>query len=642
MPDTSGSWTTVQNVVFPADRDPDVFALYCDTESWTDFDGTPLRVSTRAHVDDVLSRHSMRIRSGRRVSFASYFNALPASYWQHSTDISRVRLELEIAGDATVLVYRSNPRGTALRVDWRRTEGEGTHEVTFELPLERFADGGWYWFDVVGGEGDAVLERGRWRMPVVARDDAPDRLTLGITTFNKPDYCVRTLATLGSDPELLEELSTVFLVDQGTQTVADESGFEEAAAALGDKLTVIRQPNLGGSGGFSRAMAESLERPDAGYVMLLDDDVAVEPESILRALRFARACAKPTIVGGHMFDLNHRSVLHGFAERVDMSAFFWGPSTPDQDRHDFQLANLRQSPWMHQRMDADYNGWWMCLIPLEIVREIGLSLPVFIKWDDAEYGLRAKAAGYETVSLPGNALWHISWIDKDDSQDWQAYFHARNRIIAALIHSPVPKGGRLLDASRKIDLKHLLSMQYYAASMRHLAIRDVLQGPGALHPAMPTKLAEVRAAASGFREMQVYRKDDAMPATNEGKRIYPIEQTGEAPGGLRLLVWTAKSALRHLVTKPAPANLERPQASMSKYDATWWRTPGLDSALISTADGSGASWYARDRRKFRSLLAESLRLHRRLERNWDRLQRDYREHAAEITSVDAWWRTFDA
>jgi len=28
---------------------------------------------------------------------------------------------------------------------------------------------------------------------------------------------------------------------------------------------------------------------------------------------------------------------------------------------------------------VDYNGWWMTLIPVEVIREIGLSLPLFIK-----------------------------------------------------------------------------------------------------------------------------------------------------------------------------------------------------------------------------------------------------------------------
>jgi galactofuranosylgalactofuranosylrhamnosyl-N-acetylglucosaminyl-diphospho-decaprenol beta-1,5/1,6-galactofuranosyltransferase len=73
--------------------------------------------------------------------------------------------------------------------------------------------------------------------------------------------------------------------------------------------------------------------------------------------------------------------------------------------------------------------------PDEIIREVGLALPAFIKWDDAEYSLRAREAGFPTVSVPGVALWHVSWVGKDDSIDWQAYFHARNRIVAGLLHS---------------------------------------------------------------------------------------------------------------------------------------------------------------------------------------------------------------
>ena len=79
----------------------------------------------------------------------------------------------------------------------------------------------------------------------------------------------------------------------------------------------------------------------------------------------------------------------------------------------------------------DYNGWWMCLIPTAVIREIGLSMPMFIKWDDAEFGLRAGAAGYPTVTMPGVAVWHVPWTEKDDTVDWQAYFHERNRLISA-------------------------------------------------------------------------------------------------------------------------------------------------------------------------------------------------------------------
>ena len=118
----------------------------------------------------------------------------------------------------------------------------------------------------------------------------------------------------------------------------------------------------------------------------------------------------------------------------------------------------------------------MCLIPRVVLEEVGLSLPVFIKWDDSEFGLRAKEAGYPTVSFPGAAVWHVPWTDKNDGVDWQSYFHHRNRIIAALLHSPYERGGRMVRESLNHQVKHLASLQYSTAELRHLAMEDVLRG----------------------------------------------------------------------------------------------------------------------------------------------------------------------
>src|SRR5690606_37016349 len=253
-------------------------------------------------------------------------------------------------------------------------------------------------------------------------------------------------------------------------------------------------------------------------VILLDDDIVLEPESVVRLVTFADFTRVPTLVGGHMFDMYNRSVLHTFGEIVEPWRIQPGLPHPDMENgHDFRESGLRATSWLHRRVDVDYNGWWMCLIPTEVIRTIGLSLPVVIKWDGAEYGLRARAHGFPTVSLPGAAVWHVSWGDKDDLVGWQSYFHERNRLITALLYSLYERGGRVLRESTYMDVKHLISMQYYTERGRILAMRDVLAGPGGLHDMIGTKLPEIRQLTSEFTDAQFKPDLDAFPAPGAAK-----------------------------------------------------------------------------------------------------------------------------
>lgn len=649
----AGEWMTLQRVILPGDRGLETLPLYLDSglvsgasdlsSEASGFGGRRAgsgekgAVNRYVHADDIKSKTSASVRPGERISFGTYFNAFAASYWRRWTTVQEVRLNVRTAGSGTVSVYKSNARGSLQHVETVRVGGET--ESTFDLSLLPFGDGGWYWFDVAAGSEAITFLGAEWQSKAPRRQHGS--LTVEITTLNKTDYCINNLRILGEHPEALEQVKEVIVVDQGTQKVAEADGFEEVQAALGGKLRIINQANLGGSGGFARGMYEAVEN-GSDYVMLLDDDVVVEPESIVRLATFADYCKKPTLVGGHMFDLHDRNVLHTFGEIVN--PWVIGPDEPNPSqemRHNFADRNLRDTAWMHRRVDVDYNGWWMCLIPTAVIKEIGLSLPVFIKWDDSEYGVRAKAAGYNTVSLPGSAVWHVSWIDKDDLVGWQAYFHTRNRFIYALLHSPYEMGGGLIENSIKLDLKHNISMQYYTVQGRIDAMKDLLKGPGHLHDILPTKLPEIRAAAAKYSEAQFKPSPDDFPAIKTAK--VPRRGKGiSAPSYVTLVPWLAKTVARQIALPLSQAGKEHPEALVPHQDNKWWRMSQLDSALVSNAEGSAASWYKRDPKMMRKLLAESLATYGEVLRNWQSLKKQYREALPEITSFEAWKKTFDA
>jgi galactofuranosylgalactofuranosylrhamnosyl-N-acetylglucosaminyl-diphospho-decaprenol beta-1,5/1,6-galactofuranosyltransferase len=628
----------LQNIVFPLDRDPDLLPLYVDPEIWSTIAGEPVRVSNRAQLSNILSRTSAKVIAGRRLSFGTYFNAFPAAYWQHSTTVRDVRLTVRTNGPATILIYRSTGSGVQQRLETREVEGRETSH--FDVVLDQYSDGGWIWFDIVADERNAVFEGAEW-----TTEQEPVRTgkaSIGITTYNKPDYCIWTLLNLADAPALLELVDRVFVVDQGDRRVEDQPEYPQVAEALGETLQVVAQPNLGGSGGFARAMAETLDRPESDFVQLLDDDVRIEPESVRRSIVFGRYATVPTLVGGHMFDLLDRPKLHAVAEVVDREPFMWRTINTHEFPHDFAAKNLRQTPMLHARLDADYNGWWMCLIPTEVIRSVGLSMPAFIKWDDAEYCLRAGEAGFPTVSLPGVALWHVAWVSKDDTIDWQAYFHARNRIVAGLLHSPFARGGTLLRHSRRMDLKHLMMMQYYAVELRHRALRDILSGPQHMPATLATAMPAARALAAEHPETVVHTDSAAPLRSRRGRLVFaPVPHPDLAsPSGVRLAWLTASTLIAQWLHAPRPENIEQPEVEFAKADAFWWRVGKYDSAIVSAADGSGKSVFRRDRARYRRLLRDTVRLHRRLARDWARLSAEYRGAMPGLTSVDAWRSSF--
>jgi galactofuranosylgalactofuranosylrhamnosyl-N-acetylglucosaminyl-diphospho-decaprenol beta-1,5/1,6-galactofuranosyltransferase len=587
-------------------------------------------------VEDAGPRRSAVITAGRRVSFATYFNAFPASYWRRWTTVSSVTLRIRLAGESKIILYRSTVKGFSHPIETINVEPDEPTTVQRTLPLAPFIDGGWYWFDIVAGPRGATLIEADWLGP--APHTAAGRVSLGITTFNEPDFMLEQLRTLGDLTEIHDVIDRIYVIDQGRDKVADRPAFSEATKKLGDRVEIVEQGNLGGSGGFARAMDETVKAGRASYVLLMDDDVKLEPEGILRAATFADLARRPTIVGGHMFSLYDRSLLLAYAEAVESWTWWWGPAPNTQPRHDFGRRNLANTPWLHRRADGDYNGTWMCLIPTSVIAEIGLIPPMFIKWDDAEYGVRARDHGIPTVSLPGVGCWQVPWDDKDDSRDWRAYFHLRNRLASALLHSPHKNGGALITESRERQLQALLSMRYSVAALQQLAIEDVLRGPEHLHRDICTKLGQLRQLRMQYPDAHEEADLESFPPP---RRRAPdsLKHNTSPTNKLNLLTTAARGTLRQF-RAPRPGAAQRPQLALAQQDASWWVLAKLDSAVVSSAEGTSAAWLRRDRQQFRALSLRSLVLHRRLRKRWSKLAAEYRAAAADLNSPERWRQTF--
>ncbi|AOW93793.1 glycosyl transferase [Rhodococcus sp. WMMA185] len=622
----------LQRVILPRPGEPlDVRTLYLE-EAKTN--------SKRAHA---LSRTSLSLGAESEASFCSYFNAFPASYWRRWSTLKSVVLRLELSGHCRIDVYRSKADSSRIHVEGREVrDGDRASEATgrnyaaveFEVDLAPFEDGGWIWFDVTT-DTDVVLGSAGWYAPVEAPGEAT--VAVGIPTFNRPTDCVKALTALASDELVMDVVQAVIVPDQGTRKVKDENGFAEVAAAFGDRLAIHDQANLGGSGGYSRIMYEALKTTDCQHILFMDDDIEIEPDSILRALAMSRFAKTPMLVGGQMLNLQERSHLHTMGEVVDRSIFMWTAAPNVEYDHDFSrypLSDRENSRLLHRRIDVDFNGWWMCMIPREAAEKLGQPLPLFIKWDDAEYGLRAREAGYPTITMPGAAIWHMAWSDKDDAIDWQAYFHLRNRLVVAALHMP-GNGRGLVVNTVKATIKHLLCLEYSTVAIQNQAIADFLEGPEHIFDLLPTALGNVHAMRKEFPDAVVLPSSTSLPLPSGAG----VGAVGEPHNPIAKIVRLGKGLIHNV--KPAHAeHHERPQLNVPTLDARWFLLSQVDGVTVTTADGRGVVYRKRNPKQALDLLKQALRLRRELAQRFPDLKREYQDAVPALTSKERWERVF--
>ena len=588
----------------------------------------------RAHAP---TRTTLEIAAECEVSFATYFNAFPASYWRRWSTLESVVLRVELTGSARVDVYRSKATGARITVGGAPissgsggaatgSDVGGIASIEFEIGLDPFEDGGWIWFDITTNSKVTVHSAG-WYAPVPAPGRA--NVAVGIPTFNRPADCVNALAALTSDPLVDQVIGAVIVSDQGSKKAVDHPGFAAAAAPLGNRLSIHNQPNLGGSGGYSRVMYEALKNTDCEQILFMDDDIRIEPDSVLRALAMNRFAKAPTLVGGQMLNLQEPSHLHVMGEIVNRGNFMWTNAPHAEYDLDFAEDSLAETKDLHRRIDVDYNGWWMCMIPRQVAEELGQPLPLFIKWDDADYGLRAAEHGYRTVTLPGAAIWHMSWSDKDDAIDWQAYFHLRNRLVVAAMHWDGDVRG-LLRSTLKATLKHLLCLEYSTVAIQNRAIDDFLAGPEHIFSILETALPEVHRIRRDYPDAVVLPSATKLPPPSG--LVGAVGEPKTPPGKAIRLV----RGILHNLTRADTAHHERPQLNVATQDSRWFLLCNVDGVTVTTADGRGVVYRQRDRAIMFALLRASLRRQLRLARRFDRMRTLYRDALPVLSSKQKW------
>ncbi|MFP4327838.1 MAG: hypothetical protein ACLFQL_07495 [Paracoccaceae bacterium] len=363
-------------------------------------DGMPVAMSNL----DVLDTDSLR---------NAFF---PEPFIRHS-HFDRLRLTLEGQGAFHLSAQAIGEDGQR-RVLAEGGMKAGEERLVLELgQIERLPGGVRLVAQAQALAGKARLTALRWSAVAPAR--AEGRMVVLLRTFGRTrDICrlfddFRAEAAGGAYGHVLR--NTAFVILDASEGVARRDHAGLGAGRLFN-LFSFRGANLGGGGNMSQVMLLVREALTAAGVaadelLLLDDDLEVSLESLRRNWAATLLRTDET-----MFTLPvlRRSDPRAMWEDGSFWGRFAGGSftgrreviRPHFLRHGFRFKKTRHLSEMAQAHYPEYSTFIFQSLPAALAARIGYPAAFFLRGDDIEYSLRARAAGAGVMSNPNLAAWH--------------------------------------------------------------------------------------------------------------------------------------------------------------------------------------------------------------------------------------------
>ncbi len=568
-----------------------------------------------------------------RIDFATYLNAFSNIKWRRYTVVDNVWLHLRARGTMDVELCRIDESdGDPLRtiLDVRHIESDELVDLEYEFDA---ADATLLSFQIVT-MGTAELAEA-WYYTKVEEDALRTvELAIATTTFKKEDYILKNIrlieeGLLGCDEPVANHL---------TLHVSDNGRTLDAEALSHGRVHVHPSDNVGGAGGFTRGMICAMDQePKATHVLLMDDDVQVLPEAIKRTfnvLSLVNDEYAEALVSGAMMAFERQDVFHedtGYVQK-------WGAFTTYKG--EYRVNTLKKvvevecvEPHAHNR----YAGWWYCCIPMSVIERVGLPLPLFIRGDDVEYGMRC---GGPFITMNGICLWHQVFSNK-----YRAFFERyqfnRNVLVAQATCGMAPDIDFLdfLKANVQLDFKHF---NYEGVELALDALDDYMRGPEWLMSVNPGDLLR-KHSAKNDKLVPIDQIDDerVRNANFHPKVLNKMKKKAPMMRKFRSFVQKAYDYGTQNGQRLVPRIAQGNGLAVMSHDG-WAYDPneirGAGAILFVSSDGREGVLRTRDTARFHELDRRYQKTLKEYESRKEELRAAYAAAKEQMTSIEFWRR----
>lgn len=227
---------------------------------------------------------------------------------------------------------------------------------------------------------------------------------------------VDTLACLDSLAQVEYANMRALVVDNGSQ-----DGSVEAIRSRYPNVELLEAgANLGFVGANNAAMTRALELK-AGYVFLLNNDTVVAPDFLARLVELAEADETLGAVGPLIYYHSQPEVIWSAGGSMD-----WQRGSTEM----IGLGETDRGQFGSTPYRVDFITGCAMLVKAEAVRKAGLlDESFFAYYEEVEWCVRIKRAGYEIALHPGAKIWHKITPEAREASPSVLYYMTRNRLL---------------------------------------------------------------------------------------------------------------------------------------------------------------------------------------------------------------------
>jgi GT2 family glycosyltransferase len=229
-----------------------------------------------------------------------------------------------------------------------------------------------------------------------------------------------TLACLESLSRLRYANHRVIVVDNGSTDGSLAALRRTASSSQVEVLDAGR--NLGYAGGNNLGIRRALES-GADFVLVLNNDTIVDPALLDELLGAADRHPAAGCFAPWILYLSDRELI--WFTRSEWSSGKDAFTAPGKGRLASELST--------EPTDTEYVCGAALFFRVEVAREIGLfDERFFLVYEDADWGFRARRAGFGCVTVPAARVWHkIGTSFGSEASPLRTYFSVRNKLLWA-------------------------------------------------------------------------------------------------------------------------------------------------------------------------------------------------------------------